>query len=120
MSDTVAASYTFVGDHVSARRTGEEGGGGRRRSELGRLIGSWGLGSSIGDLANTARPYPVLYCAEPFINHSLCIFAATNAAAGGNECRSHLVTRTNLTLMHNRSTIGVKRNTRTMVFLINA
>lgn len=83
MSDTVAASYTFVGDHVSARRRGEEEGGGRR-SELGRLIGSWGLGSSIGDLANTALD-PVLYCAEPFINHSLCIFAVTNTAAGGSE-----------------------------------
>jgi len=71
MSDTVAASYTFVGDHVSVRTRGGEERGGGRRSGPGRLIGSWGLGSSIGNLANTVRPCPVLYCAEPFINHSL-------------------------------------------------
>lgn len=84
MSDTVAASYTFVGDYVSARRRGvREGGGGGGEGEGGRRrsgsrdwrpIGSWGLGSSIGDLANTARLCLVLYCAGPFINHGLRIF----------------------------------------------
>lgn len=80
MSDTVAISYTFVGDHVFCPKKKQKK---KKKKRDWRPIGSWGFGSSIGDLANTARLFPVLYCAAgPFINHGLVHFSRDGYSRG--------------------------------------